>query len=258
MKRISFYLLFIIISTSFFSSCIPQKKIEYLRGQTENVKTFNELNYVEEVIKPHDDLYIKVSSFDDIQYNFFSSQSDNNSLNYSNEISLSLISYTVNDSGYIYFPILGNVNVRDMTILQATELLTQQLQEYFSNPTVIIKFINKKVSVIGEVSSPGHFLYTKDHINILEAISMAGDITEFGDLQNVYIIREENNVVSKYHIDLTNDEVLNSQEFFVMKDDVIYISPLKSRNWNTSSIPWDILLSSITTFILILNYTSNN
>jgi len=175
-------------------------------------------------------------------------------MNFSNDVSVSLISYDVNDSGFVNFPVLGYISLGGLTIENATEKLKTMLGEYTNQPTVLIKLVNKRISIIGEVARPGHYVYTKSRLMIFEALSMAGDVTLFGDKRKVYIIREEDNTVQKIPIDLTSDSTISGKEFFVRQNDVVYVPPTQSKTWSLESVPWNLVLTSISTLILILSY----
>jgi len=236
------------------SSCISQKKLEYLQGKEQPVVSYSIAELSEPVVKPGDELYIRVSSFDDVQYNFFGSQSENRQMSLTNDVSVSLISYDVNDSGYVNFPLLGYVKLSGYTLEEATEQLKILLNDYTNQPTVVIKLVNKRVSVLGEVVRPGHYVYTKNRLMLLEAVSLAGDITVFGNKKRVMIIREEGNSVKKILVDLTQENLMATSDFFIKQNDVIYVPPMQSRTWSLEAIPWNLILSSITTFILVLNF----
>jgi polysaccharide biosynthesis/export protein len=205
-------------------------------------------------IKPNDELYIRVSSFDDVAYNFFSTQTNANSLNFGTEASISLISYSVDDSGYIYFPIIGKIHVKDLTIDEVTAQLRSLLSEYFNQPAVLVKFVNQKISVLGEVRQPGSYTYTKDRINILEALSLAGDITVHGNRKDVYLIRTVNDSIVKAKIDLTKDELLFNKNYYLQANDILYVQSRPSVKWSFVSVPITLALTSITTFLLIYSY----
>lgn len=236
------------------SSCISQKKIELLQNPAEVSNTYKLSEKCSLLIKPNDDLYIRVSSFDDVAYNFFNNQTAANYLNYNNELSLSLITFTVNDSGAIDFPILGNVHMANLTIDEATKKMKELLSEYFNQPTVIIKVVNKKISVLGEVRLSGSFTYTKDRISIFEAISMAGDVTPHGNLKDIYLVRSENDSIMKIKINLTDDNILASKYYYLLPNDVIYVRPRPSLKWSIVSVPITLVLSTVTTALLMINY----
>jgi polysaccharide export outer membrane protein len=107
---------FIVLTCLILTSCIPQKHLEYIQDPVLEKKIYQLHEKSANLIKPNDELYIRVSSFDDVAFNFFSTQTTASSMSLGTKESISLISYSVNDSGSIYFPILGHVYVKDLTI----------------------------------------------------------------------------------------------------------------------------------------------
>lgn len=242
-----------LILTSLYS-CIPQSKLEYLQNPVtdNNFYTMHDREVI--TIKPNDELYIRVSSFDDISFNFFSTQTNASALSYGSEASISLISYSVSDSGYIDFPILGHIQVANLTVEEAASKLKSLLSEYFNQPTVLVKIVNKKITVIGEVNQPGSYSYTSDRITIFEALALAGSTNIHSDLKSVYLIRSIDNVIVKTKLDLTSDEILFGNHYYLQTDDVVYVKPRNSLKWEVISTPISVALSTITTALLILNY----
>jgi polysaccharide biosynthesis/export protein len=235
-------------------SCIPLHDIKYLQSKTGDVKTYQKGFPAVNIIKPGNELYIRVSSFDDINYNFFTSQSNTNYMNYGTEPSMALISYPVNDSGYIDFPILGHIYLKDLNLDQATAKMKNLLSEYFNQPTVLMRFVNKRITILGEVRNPGTYIFTKDHLNIMDAISLSGDITLHGNKYRVFLIRQEEGVITKTKIDMTRDNLLLSSAFYVRSDDILYVEPRSSVKWSTVSVPISLVLSSIATALLVYSF----
>ena len=241
-----------------FSSCISLRKVEYFRDNKFNTD-YTKRSLEERTIQAFDELYIKVSSLDELEYNFFRDQSELYRMGFNNEFSISLISYQVSDSGYINFPIIGKVYLLDLTLSEAIKKMKEELEGYFNQPSVIMKFVNKRIIVLGEVTNPGYHTYIKEQISIFEALSLAGDITIFGNKKKVTIIRENrDNTISTIKIDLTDSEIFNSENYYLQPNDIIYVKPLKSRQWNITSTTYGLILSSITTFLLVLNYITQN
>lgn len=234
--------------------CISTSKTEYTRSIDKDILTYK--SEFPQVIRVNngDELYIKVSSFDEVAYNFFGTQTENRQMSFANDVTVSLLSYVVNDSGNIYFPLLGNIYVKGLTVGEVTDKMKNLLVEYLNQPTVIVKLVNKNVSVLGDVRLPGHYTYTKERLNIFEALSLAGDATLNGNRNEVVIIRKENQDINKITLDLTKDEIFTSPYFYVVSNDVIYVKSRHSSHWNITASTYSLILSSITTFVLILNY----
>jgi len=243
-----------VLSVLLFSSCISQTKLKYVQDPVLDRNIYKQQEKRASTIKSNDELYIRVSSFDDVAHNFFSTQTNNSSLSFGTDASISLISYEVNDSGNIYFPILGYLYVKDLTLDGLTNKLTRLLSEYFNQPAVLVKFVNKKITVLGEVRQPGSYSYTKDHINIFEALSLAGDATLHGNRNDIYLIRTVNDSIVKMKIDLTKDEMLYGPNYYLQSNDIVYVQPRSSVKWGTEAVTVSLVLSTITTFLLIFSY----
>ena len=195
----------------------------------------------------------EVTSFDNGNMNFMNNDGSRISGGRS-EADLALISYTVNPDGQINLPLIGLISVKNLTTSQAALQIEKELTGYLSTPSVKVSYVNKNITVLGFVKTPGRFQYVSDHLNVFQALGMAGDIQEYGDRKSVTIIRNENGKIEKFAIDLTTETILGSQQFYLQSNDIVYVKPMKKRHWGVQTFPWALTLSSITTFVLILNY----
>jgi polysaccharide export outer membrane protein len=252
------YGLFILIAAVFFTSCVPQKKIRYLQSLQENDSSFYTArkNTVDYRIQAKDNLYIRVFALDEKAFLFFNKQTGTSSYNdYANDASIYLNSYSVNAEGDIEFPIVGKVHVKDQTIEQVKELLQKQIGEYLKEITVVVKLVNFRVTLVGEVMRPGEFTIYKDDLNLFEALSLAGDMTEFANRNRVALIRQEAGGSRVHYLDLTSDKILTSEYYNLQPNDIVYVSPLGYKRWGLgSTFPWAIVLASVTTALLLINY----
>jgi len=107
------------------------------------------------------------------------------------------------------------------------------------------------VSVLGEVRNPGHFSYAQEKINIYNALSLAGDVTTYGDRNDVLLVRNENGRNLSIRIDLSSDKILASDYYYLRPNDIIYVKPMRKKFWGLDTFPWSALLSTISTVILI-------
>lgn len=139
--------------------------------------------------------------------------------------------YTLDPKGDIDFPIVGKIHLAGLTRSEASErvkkvLLENHLVSEVFNPVVTVEFMNLGISIMGEVARPGHFALNKDNLNILDALSMAGDLTIYGNRENVRVIRTEGDVQKTYNVDLTSAEsTLSSPVYYLKQDDIIYVEP---------------------------------
>ncbi len=137
--------------------------------------------------------------------------------------------YRVYNNGKINFPIMGELHLEGLSILEAQELIVTQLNSYIKNPIVNIEIINFKVTILGDVARPGTFPIQNERISILQALGLAGGLTIQGKRQNILIIREENGKKVYNKIDLRDANLLNSEYYFLKQNDVVYVEPNKTR-----------------------------
>jgi polysaccharide export outer membrane protein len=170
------------------------------------------------------------------------------------EADMAMVSYTVDKDGTVKLPILGKAKVAGLTPNAASEKIKNELESYLNTPSVRISFVNKSVTVLGSVNRPGRYFYASEYLNVFQALGLAGDITEYGNRKEVVIIRDSDSEVIRQKLDLTKVDLLGRSDLYIQPDDVIYVEPLKRRHWGFQSFPWSIVLSSVTTFVLVLNY----
>lgn len=168
-----------------------------------------------------------------------------------------LSGYLVDTKGYLKIPILGSIKAAGLTILELESYLEQELvkRQLLVEPSVSIRNLNFKVSVLGEVSNPQVISVPNEKISILEALARAGDITIDGNKQDVILMRElEKEGYGKFmvRLDLTSDDVLESPYYFLRSNDVVYVKPTKNKiASNRTAVRWiPVLLSSISLAII--------
>lgn len=139
--------------------------------------------------------------------------------------------YTLDDKGAIDFPVLGNLTVAGMTRSQIAALVKQRLKEenLVNDPVVTVEFMNLSFSVLGEVKTPGKYSISKDYITLLEAISMAGDLTIYGKRDAIFVIREEKGERVTHWVDLRSCDLFKSPVYYLKQNDVVYVQPNKVR-----------------------------
>jgi polysaccharide export protein len=151
---------------------------------------------------------------------------------YTGAQSESVASYTVTPAGEIDFPVLGYIKVAGMTRAELAGYIKGELmgRELVKDPTVVVEFLSSGISVMGEVNRPGRYDLNRDQLNILEALTLAGDLTINGQRQNVRVVRSENGKVNTYILDLTDAaSLMQNPAFYLQQDDVVYVEPNKQR-----------------------------
>jgi polysaccharide biosynthesis/export protein len=246
--------LILFLGAILLTSCIPTKRIKYLQDPKEASEArtdFKKSDSVEYLVHKGDNLYIKVNSLGD-KTNYFEKSSIVD--NYYSESAIYLNSYTVNDSGYVEFPLIGKIFANNFTIEQIRKDIQSKVDEYVKNTIVIIKLANFRVSMLGEFRNPGKYVVYQDKINIFEAIAMAGDMTDFARRNKVLLVRQSEKGVKTYRLNLNDYSLLESDFYYLMPNDLVYAEPLKGKPFAFTEFPYVLILTTITTGLLLINY----
>lgn len=187
------------------------------------------------VIQPDDELFITVNSESPEAtaiYNQPVVNPGSNALFDSPQTPRSL-TYRVDSSGDIHFPVIGTIHVAGLTVEGVREYLLGRISASVKNPEVTVVMTNFNVVIAGEVKTPCRITVTDNRYSILDALAQAGDMTEYGERSNVLIIREENGKRHYAHLNLNSAESLNSPYYYLQPNDYIYVSPNKIRQANS-------------------------
>ena len=226
--RLSILLVLLVVSAA---SCSTYKKINYIQdAQLDTALTMIANQGI--LIQPMDMISIVVSSRDPELariYNLpvvtYQAGSESSVSNFNQR----LIGYSVDNDGNILFPELGTIHVAGLNRWQLAELIREKLSSLVKDAVVTVQFMNFKISVTGEVTSPGVFDISGDKITIFEAISLARNLTIYGRRDGVYVIREQNGSRTIYQVDLRTVDMFNSPAYYLQQNDVVYVEPNKVR-----------------------------
>ena len=239
-------------------SCTTQKQLVYL----ENMDDASDENYFPKIrpeyyIQTRDILYIKVYSLNEEMSNLINQTIGTYQQNlFQNETSLFINGYTVSDSGYVEIPVLGRILVESKTVNEATNAIRNRADQYLKDATVIVKLISFKFSVIGEVTRPGTYNNYNSQLTVLEAISMAGDITDYGNRKEIMVLRPTETGTQSFRLDLTDRNILTSDGFFLLPNDIVYVEPIRSKIFRINIPTFSLILTSVSTLILVLNFVN--
>ena len=156
-----------------------------------------------------------------------------------------LQNYLVNNQGEIVFPVLGTLKVGGMTTQETSELIV-------GRPIVTVRLVNYKISVIGEVSRPGVYTVNNEQVNVFEAVAMAGDLTIYGKRDNVRIIRTVDGKQNLVTINLNDENIIYSPDFYLRQNDIVYVEPNKAKKQSANIGSSTNLLISITSILISL------
>ena len=137
--------------------------------------------------------------------------------------------YLINRDGFIDLPSLGSIKASGLTVKEVREEVFTRVSKDLINPSVNVRLINFKISVLGEVTRPGTFQISNERVTILEALAEAGDFTPYSNRRHVMIIREKNGVREIGELDLKDTKFFLSPFYFLQQNDVIYIEPIKGK-----------------------------
>lgn len=239
------------------SSCVSPKSIVYFQGDTLRHSSQNVVQNYIPTIQSNDLLSIVVGSLNPEANQIFNvaNESTTASSNYSttSQSRTQPVGYLVDADGNIELPLVGKIKITGLQTQVAADTIRKHLMLYLKEPTVVVRNINFKVSVLGEVVRPAVYVIPDEKISIPEVLSLAGDLTIYGKRNNVMIIREENGTRQYARVDLTSRQIFDSPYYYLHKNDVIYVEPIKARmNATDRTIQLAPLLVSIVTALTLI------
>ncbi|WP_418359714.1 polysaccharide biosynthesis/export family protein [Sphingobacterium detergens] len=247
--------LLIIIYILTFSSCAQKRELAYFSNLAPQTAE-----------KTIPDESIKIQQNDLLRININSLNPESNTLFTVNRQNAAGATYEgpegyrVAKDGTITLPVIGNIKVEGLTITQTQDALIEKLAKYVKEPMVEVQLLNFKITVIGEVNKPSSFTIPGDHINLLEALGMAGDMTVYGKRENVLVIRQQNGKRIMKRLNLNQEDVLNDRFFNLMQNDIVYVEPDKSKaiEYSPSTRIMPIVIASISAVAVLISAILRN
>jgi polysaccharide export outer membrane protein len=222
--KIPSLLIFPILAVLLFSSCRSQRPLGYVENFTDTTGKI-EVRYPEPLIQKDDILSIVVYSeatdggVTDAMYNLANAGTG----------TASTQGFIVDNDGYIQYPRIGKIYARGLTKAQLAEEIRKKITGPLSNPSVIVRLLNFKVTMLGEVSRPGPITIPTEKVTILEAIGLAGDINIYGRKEDVVILRPTDSTIEHGTIDLSSKDLFDSPYYFLRQNDVVLVNPNKNK-----------------------------
>ena len=248
-----------IIAVLYCFSCTPSKKVVYFNDYKDSdsasiaaVKNIK-VNF-ENTIQRNDQLWITVggSNIEDLvsinSGNGIGATGTGGAVGASNA---AVLGYLVESDVKIQLPYLGRIQAQGLTRLQLEVKIADLVKDYTKDPIVNVRFLNYNFSVLGEVTRSGRYNMSNERVTVLEAISMAGDVTDLGRRDNVIVIREENGERKIGRINLLSKDIFNSPYFYLRTNDVVYVEPVNARFISRTGIPQYFTVVAIGVSILI-------
>lgn len=238
-----------------FASCVPQKKMLYLKDAemvAENIsKEYVNDRTIDYKLQPGDNLYIHVVNTIDER----GAASINGDVRgyLSSDANIYLQTTTIDKEGCIEMPLVGKVEVKNLTVDEAKNKLQTAINTYINGSMLIVKLASFNVTLLGEVSRPGMYKVYQSQINLFEAMSLAGNMTNFAKKSDVKIIRQTDNGSEIVTVDMGQADILSSPYYYLKPNDIVYVEPLKIKQWGFTTFPYSTVFSIVTLGVTLYN-----
>lgn len=240
-------------------ACVGSRTINYLNDPslTPGASKLFENQKFEYRLQVNDVLSIRVMGLDDQSYRYFNVESQNGGMIVS-DAALYVNGFSVDKNGMVQLPQVGKVKLQGLTVGEAQDLVQRKVNEYFQNATVILKMVNWRVSVLGNVSRPGTYMVYNNQITMLDALSMAGGPNEYADKSHVTLMRQSDRGVQALYVDLSTTDVLRSEYYYLLPNDVVYVPALRARPGRMNLEILSIILATLSTAAVVFTVVKNN
>jgi len=265
MKTLTKVATVIIVAIIVFGSCTSQKELTYLNNlDTLKVQQFFPMERPDYKIQKQDILYVDIFTMNREMNELLNASAQRSSSNlYRDPSSIYVFGYTVSDSGFISLPMLGDIFVYGQTVEQIKHNIQQHANKYLKDATINVKLLTFKFTVIGEVNNPGTYTNFNNQLTVLEAISMGGDITDYGNRKNVLVLRPTKEGTFTFRIDLQDKGLLQSEGYYLLPNDIVIVEPIESKPFSLNLPTYAFIITTLfstisTTLVLITFFNSSN
>ncbi len=260
-RTIAFLLSLLIVS------CVPNRKITYLQKDDLNKRTFKR----DTVLRTHSLIFneYKIQPLDMVSINFETLSDENDSFNFLTKLSpqnrttgagvngMIQNGIFVNSEGNVEYAVLGKIKLAGLTIFQAQDKIKEVASKYIPDVIVRVRMLNFRFTVLGEVNGENTVVSLNPRVTLMEAIGLAGGLSELADRSAVKIVRQNGNITEVFYVNLLDENFIESPYYYVQQNDLIIVPPLKQRTFRkyfTSNL--GIITSAISFGLLI--YTLSN
>ena len=226
-----------------FTSCATKKDLYYFQD-IDDIEAQNSYKYLN--IQPGDILDIQIKALNPASVVIFQRQSAlmQQNVQFQNR---AIDGYLVGDDSSINLPLIGSISTSGLNTSSLSEEIVNKLTPYIKNPSVNVRILNFRVSVLGEVNMPGTYTFLEERVSIPQALGQAGDLTINGDRNNILLIRDLDGYKTSQFIDLTKSDFINSSNYYLNQNDVLYIRP------NNAKVKSSGLVGNASTLVSILS-----
>jgi polysaccharide export outer membrane protein len=193
----------------------------------------------EYILKADDNLYVKITGNNSLVASAYRV----NNINVSSDVSIDLLSHTIDEDGTISLPLLGEIKVGGMTISEAKKAIKRKASELYKKPSIIVKMVNKSVTLLGEFKRPGKYTMLKNKMSIFEAMGLAGDLSDYGNRKTIQLIRQVDGKEKMVTINITDSNIMNSDYYWILPNDILYVPP-RNRVYGTKTLSFTGILGT--------------
>ena len=253
-SQILIFPLLLCLGFFFISSCVSHKDLLQIQNNSTSTIVNTPSQQDEYLLQEGDMLSIKVASIDPQSVAIFNKTIGQTSTTQLSEAGIYISSYIVSDSGMVNLPLVGNVKVIGLTVVQAQRLLSEKMDHYYKFSSVDLKLMSFRVTIIGEVTTQGTFVIYNTNANILQAIGQAGGLTDMANRKKIRVIRKNEKQNTLAYIDLYSDQLIASAYYQLKPNDIVYVEPLKAKARRLNLPAVQAILSGLTFVVVILTF----
>ena len=256
--RKSVYLIWrvvVLLVPMLLSACVAQQRLPYLQGKDYSTRAAVQVDNQRQAyrLQTGDVLSIKVQSVQPVLNDMFNVTSGQYIQN-GDPGNLFASGYSVDEAGSITLPTVGRLKVGGLTVEETQLLVQKEVARFMREANVVVKLTSFKLTILGEVRAPGRYFVYNSQATVLEALGMAGDLTEFGSRTNVKLIRQTLKGSEVVLLDLTDPELLRSKYYYLLPNDALYVEPMKARTARGNANNLGLVFGGLSTIILLLSF----
>jgi polysaccharide export outer membrane protein len=247
-------ILFILLITQ--TGCVSNARLTNFKNLNDTSFSLVNNNF-QSTIQKGDILYIGVASLNPIEASAFNS--NNNIITQNGGVANMAVNTTpgqlITEDGMISLPYIGQVLAKGKTTKQLSQEIVRLVNPFLKDPIVSVRFMNFKVTVLGEVNRPGVINVTNERISVLEAIGSAGDLTAFSKRNNILLIRDSAGMQVFKRFSLEDNSIFLKSFYFLQPNDVLYIETNNIKSFSTGNVPIVLpsIISALSFLVLIIN-----
>ncbi|WP_423128330.1 polysaccharide biosynthesis/export family protein [Gaoshiqia sp. Z1-71] len=253
--------LILLVLTISLVSCRNSEELMYLKNASnrELVKALND-SAIEYIVKPGDILYVSIKSMNAEVNALFNPESNmeqqsyNSYQKYTSPQGAYLYGFEVNEKGMLTLPVLGDIPVTGRPQSQVELVVQERANQYLKEAIVRVKLLNYKVTVLGEVKSPGVYYNYNNNFTLFEALAMANGSTDYANIKRVMVVRPQAEGNQTTILDLSDKDVWMSKAFYLHPNDYIFVEPDKNKNFQLNSQAYSLFFSSLSVLLAVLGF----